>query len=100
MNVRLLATQLLITAVSKILPKYGPADKARIAKPCLLLAKLFDVMKPSNTLFSSTNNPRFLWLKNQFFKYFEEWLRSIRIKPRPKTYEGMFQVCHHKHTKV
>ena len=38
-------------------------------------------LKPFNAPFSSTNDPRFSWLKNQFLKYFEDWLRSIEERP-------------------
>ena len=49
--------------------------------------KFFDIMNVSSTTASSrelkngfklsTDDPRFSWLKNQFLKYFEDWLRSI-----------------------
>ena len=38
-------------------------------------------LKPFNAPFSSIDDPRFSWLKNQFLKYFEDWLRSIEERP-------------------
>ena len=34
-------------------------------------------LKLFNAPFSSINDPRFSWLKNQLLKYFENWLKSI-----------------------
>ena len=34
-------------------------------------------LRPFNAPFSSTDDPRFSWLKNQFLKYFEDWLGSL-----------------------
>ena len=88
MNVRL-AAQVLSTTVSKVLANYGPADAAGTAEFCLVFDKCFDIMNVSSTTassrefksfkapFSSTDDPGFSWLKNQFSKYFEDWLRSI-----------------------
>ena len=42
-------------------------------------------LKPFNAPFSSTDDPQFSWLKNQFLKYFEDWLKSI--EERPGTYK-------------
>ena len=80
---------MLSTTVSKVLFNYGPADAAGTAEFCLMFDKFFDIMnvsstaafsselKPFNAAFSSIDDPRFSWLKNQFLKYFEDWLRSI-----------------------
>ena len=88
MNVRL-AAQVLSTTVSKVLSSYGPANAAGTAEFCLMFHKFFDIMnvssttassresKPFNAPFSSTDDPWFSWLKNQFLKYFEDWLRSV-----------------------
>ena len=93
MNVRL-AAQVLSTTVSKVLSNYGPADAAGTAEFCLIFDKFFDIMnvssttassrelKPFNASFLSTDDPRFSRLKNQFLKYFEDWLRSIEERPR------------------
>ena len=92
MNVRL-AAQVLSTTVRKVLSNYGPADPAGTAEFCLMFDKFFDIMnvssttassrelKPFNAPFSSTDDPRFSWLKNQFLKYFEDWLRSVEERP-------------------
>ena len=92
MNLRL-AAQVVSTTVSKILSNYGPADAAGTAEFCLVFDAFFDIMNvssttassreltPFNAPFSSMDNPRFLWLKNQFLKYFEDWLRSIEERP-------------------
>ena len=89
MNVRL-AAQVLSTTVSKVLSNYGPADAAGTAEFCLMFDKFFDNMnvssttasssqqKPFKASISSTNDPRFSWLKNQFLRYFEDWLRSVK----------------------
>ena len=85
--------QLLSTTVSKILCNYGPTDAAGTAEFCLMFDKFFDIMnvssatassrelKPFNAPFSSADDPRFSWLKNQFLEYFEDWLRSIEERP-------------------
>ena len=83
MNVRL-AAQVLSTTVSKVLSNYGPADVAGTAEFCLMFDRFFDivnVLKPFNAPFSSIDDPWFSWLKNQFLKYFEDWLRSIEERP-------------------
>ena len=79
MNVRL-AAQVLSTTVSKVLSNYGPADAAGTAEFCFMFDKFFDIMNVSsktassrelktfNAPFSSTDDPRFSWLKNQFLK--------------------------------
>ena len=63
------------------------------AEFCLMFDRFFDIMnvssttassrelKPFNAPFSSIDDPRFSWLKNQFLKYFEDWLRSIEERP-------------------
>ena len=91
-NVRL-AAQMLSTTASKVLSNYGPADATGTAEFCLMFDKFFDIMnvssttvsshklKPLNAPFSSTDDPQFLWLKNQFLKYFKDCLRSIEERP-------------------
>ena len=37
-------------------------------------------LKPFNALFLSIKNPQFSWLKNQFSKYFEAWLRAVETR--------------------
>ena len=81
--------------VSKVLSNYGPADAAGTAKFCLIFDKFFDIRnvssttasscksKPINAPFSSTDDPRFSWLKNQYLKYFEDWLSSVEERPGP-----------------
>ena len=118
MNVRL-AAQVLSTTVSKVLSNYGPADAAGTAEFCLMFDKFFDIMnvssttasshelKPFNAPFLSTDDPRFSWLKNQFLKYFEDWLKSIEERPgsytksekqkmfiSSQTYEGLKITVH------
>ena len=64
-------------------------------------------MKPFNVPFTSTDDPRFSWLKNQFSKYFEDWLKSIEERPgaytksekqkmfiSSQTYEGLKITVH------
>ena len=92
MNVRL-AAQVLSTNVSKVLSNYGPSDAAGTAEFCLMFDKFFDIinvssttassreLKPFDPPFSSTDDLRFSWLKNQFLKYFEDWLRSTEERP-------------------
>ena len=88
-----LAAQVLSRTVSEVLSNYGPADADGTAEFCLMFDKFFDIMnvscttassrrlKPFNPPFSSTDDPRFSWLKNQFLKYFEDWLGSIEERP-------------------
>ena len=54
-------------------------------------------LKPFNASFLSTDDPRFSWLKNQFLKYFEEWLRSNEERPGAYAESGTH---HHTHTEV
>ena len=86
MNVRL-AAQVLSATVSKVLSNNGPGDAAGTAEFCLMFDKFFNNMnfssttvssrelKPFNAPFSLSYDPQFSWLKNQFLKYFEDWLR-------------------------
>ena len=39
-------------------------------------------LKPLEAPFLSTDNPRFLWLKYQILIYFEDWLKTIEVRPR------------------
>ena len=57
-------------------------------------------LKPCNAPFSSTNVPRFSWLKIQFLKYFEDWLRSIEDKPGAYTKPEKQRMFISLHTKV
>ena len=38
-------------------------------------------LKPFEALFLSTDDPRFSWLKQQFLKYVEDWLTTIKVRP-------------------
>ena len=38
-------------------------------------------LKPLEAPFLSTDNPRFLWLKYQILIYFEDWLKTIEVRP-------------------
>ena len=38
-------------------------------------------LKPLEALFLPTDDPRFLWLKYQILIYFEDWLKSIEVRP-------------------
>ena len=38
-------------------------------------------LEPFEVPFSSTDYPRFLWLKYQILKYFEDWLTKIEVRP-------------------
>ena len=42
-------------------------------------------MKPLEAPFSPTDDPRLLWLKCQILRYFEDWLKTIEV--RPEVYE-------------
>ena len=37
-------------------------------------------LKPFEAPFLSNDDPRFLWLKHQFLKYFEGWLTTIEVR--------------------
>ena len=87
-NVRL-AAQVLSPTVSKVLLAYGPPETAEIARFSSLTDCLFDVMnirnmqsheferKPMSAPFTSVNDSRFLWLRNVFVKYFQDWVNSV-----------------------
>ena len=91
-NLILVVSQVLSTTVRKVLSNYGPTDATGTAEFCLMFDKCFDIMnvssitsssrqlKPFNAPFSSTDDPQFPWLKNQFLKCFEGWLRPIKKK--------------------
>ena len=38
-------------------------------------------LKPLQAPFLLTDNPRFLWLKYQILLYFEDWLKTIEVRP-------------------
>ena len=57
-------------------------------------------LKPFNASFLSTDDPRFSWLKNQFLKYFEDWLRSIEERPGAYTKHEKEKMFISSHTKV
>ena len=38
-------------------------------------------LKPFEPPFLPTVDPRFSWLKHQFFKYFGDWLIAIDVRP-------------------
>ena len=38
-------------------------------------------LKPLEALFLPTDDPRFLWLKYQILIYFEDWLKSMEVRP-------------------
>ena len=42
-------------------------------------------MKPLEAAFSPTDDPQLLWLKYQILRYFEDWLKTIEV--RPEVYE-------------
>ena len=42
-------------------------------------------MKPLEAPFLPTDDPRFLWLKYQILRCFEDWLKTIEV--RPEVYE-------------
>ena len=82
MNVRL-AAQVLSKTVSKIFSKYGPVDAVGTAEffSNILLATSpasSRELKPFKAPFFSNDDSRFSWLKNQFLKFFEDWLRSVK----------------------
>ena len=38
-------------------------------------------LKPLDAPFLPTDDPRFLWLKYQILSYFEDWLKTIEVRP-------------------
>ena len=38
-------------------------------------------LNPLETRFLPTEDPRFLWLKYRILVYFEDWLKTIEVKP-------------------
>ena len=42
---------------------------------------LMHELKPFEAPFLSTDDPQFLWWKHQILKYFEDWLKTIEVRP-------------------
>ena len=92
MNVKL-AVQVLSSIVSNVLTDFGPPDAAGTETFCMLMDSFCDITNVGNTQeshikqkpflapFKSVNDERFIWLKNIFLKYFEDWQLSIRTPP-------------------
>ena len=92
MNVRL-AAQVLSSTVGNVLQYFGPPEAAGTAKFCTIMDEFFDIvniknvqdhedkLKPSLAPFESCDDPRLLWLKEVFLKYFNDWLTSINARP-------------------
>ena len=88
MNVKL-AAQVLSSTIFRMLSQYGLPEASGIARFCILMDAFFDIMnirdihshefqpKPSLMPFTFIDDPRFSWLRNVFFHYFEDWLASI-----------------------
>ena len=55
-------------------------------------------LKPFNASFLSTDDPRFSQLKNQFLKYFEDWLRSNEERPGAYAESGTQKMFISSHT--
>ena len=79
------------TTVSKVLSNLPiPASSTATATFCLIMDKLFNTshecqqynseLKPPEARFSSTDDPRFLWLKYQVLMYFEDCLKTIEVR--------------------
>ena len=92
MNVKL-AAQVLSSTVGNVLSNFGPPEAAETSKFCIMMDNFFDIMNISNTKegkhklkpflepFSSLDDHRFDWLRNEFLQYFQNWLQSIEDPP-------------------
>ena len=91
MNVRL-AAQVLSSSVGSILKEFGPPESAGTAQFCILIDKFFDIanirslqeskreLKPYRAPFQDIDDERFIWLKDEFLKYFRDWVSSINSR--------------------
>ena len=85
----IIAAQVLSETVGNVLLNFGPQEAAGTARFCLLVDKFFDCGNVRNTQewhiknkkflkpYTSVDDERFVWLREVFLKYFEDWQASI-----------------------
>ena len=88
-----LAAQVLSSTVATILSTFGPPDAAGTAKLCEMVDSFFDCLnvrsttehqrkrKPFLAPYTSTEDERFQWLKNEFLGYLQRWKQSTLDRP-------------------
>jgi len=88
-----LAAQVLSSTVAAVLKSFGPPDATAISKLCEMVDSYFDCLnvrsttehqrkrKPFIVPYRSVDDPRFLWLTNDFFGCLRDWKDSIAQRP-------------------
>ena len=114
-----LAAQVLSATVAAVLRSFGPPDAEATSKLCEMMDSYFDCLnvrsrtehlrkrKPFVAPYSSVNDPRFLWLTNDFLGFLRDWKDSIACRPGDfsknarsrmflswQTYEGLQITAH------
>ena len=88
-----LAAQVMSETVGKIMASYGPPASSETAKFILIIDKFFDCCntrsleegarkrKPYLAPYVSENDERFVFLKDDFLKYLNDWKEAIDRRP-------------------
>lgn len=88
-----LAAQILSATVAAVLKAYSPPDTAATAKLCEMMDYFFDCLNVRSATehqrkrksflapYTSVDDPRFLWLENDFFGYLSDWKESTENRP-------------------
>ncbi|KAJ8025305.1 Transposable element P transposase [Holothuria leucospilota] len=87
-----LAAQVLSSTMAIALKKYGGGQAAATAKFCELVDAFFDCLnvrstsehvrkrKPNLAPYKQLDDNRFIWLEDEFVRYFDEWKQSIESR--------------------
>ena len=88
-----LAAQILSATVAAVMKSFGPPDATGTAKLCEMMDSYFDCLnvrsttehqrkrKPFLAPYRSVDDPRFLWLTNDFLGYLRDWKESTAQRP-------------------
>ena len=88
-----LAAQILSSTVAAVVKSFGPPDATGTAKLCEMMDSYFDCLnvrsttehqrkrKPFLAPYRSVDDPRFLWLTNDFLGYLRDWKESTAQRP-------------------
>ena len=88
-----LAAQILSATVAAVMKSFGPPDATGTAKLCEMMDSYFDCLnvrsttehqrkrKPFLAPYRSVDDPRFLWLTNDFLGYLRDWKESTAQHP-------------------
>lgn len=88
-----LAAQILSSTVAAVLKSFGPPDAKGTSKLCEMVDSYFDCLNVRSTTehqskrksflapYRSVDDPRFLWLTNDFLGYLRDWKDSIAQRP-------------------